>query len=91
MPTLAAPTDTPTELITDTPRLPGLIDPSWSDTPAAPLAADEDLDEDEAYFLGEEDDDDDDDDSDYDDDFDEFDDEDDEDVDTDFEDDDDDL
>lgn len=63
----------------------------WSDHPA-PLCLDDDMDDDEAYFLGEEDEDDDyDDDMDDDDDFDEFDDESEEDVDDDPELDDDDF
>ena len=70
MVTIDAPEETtaPPAPGTGVPRTP---EPAWSDHP--PIAIDEEIDEDEAYFLGDEDDDDD---IDYDDDeFDEFDDE----------------
>jgi len=73
MPIVEAPHE-PTETMTPVPGPWLHPSPAWSDHPA--LMLDEELDEDEAYFLGDEDDDDDDDDDmDFDDDeFDEFDD-----------------
>jgi hypothetical protein len=85
----------PIETDLDTPlRDPAGAPAPWSDHPAAPspLGVDDDMDDDEAYFLGEEDEDDDyDDDMDDDDEFDEFEEEMEEDVDDDAELDDDDF